>query len=62
MFAHTCTVCQCRQLVFPSQIEALDNTDHGIVVSFTCWCGAEQSVLTGRSATEQRDRTAVTAA
>ena len=26
------------------------NTDHGIIVAFTCWCGAEQTMLTGRKA------------
>jgi hypothetical protein len=62
MFVHTCSVCESRQLVFPSQIEALDNTDHGIIVSFTCWCGAEQSLLTGRYATEPRSGTEATAA
>jgi hypothetical protein len=62
MFAHDCTACQRRQLVFPSQITSLDNTDHGIVVRFTCWCGAEQVMLTGRKATEQRERAVVTAA
>ena len=55
MFAHDCTACHRRQLVFPSQITSLDNTDHGIVVRFTCWCGAEQVMLTGRKATEQRE-------
>ena len=62
MFAHTCSVCECRQLVFPSQIEAVHNTDHGIIVRFTCWCGAQQSMLTGRDATEQRDHRVETAA
>jgi hypothetical protein len=62
MFAHTCSVCDCRQLVFPSQIESLQNTNHGIIVSFICWCGAEQSLLTGRFATEQRGRNNTAAA
>ena len=62
MFAHTCSVCECRQLVFPSQIEAVHNTDHGIIVSFTCCCGSEKSMLTGRDATEQHNRTVVPAA
>jgi hypothetical protein len=48
MFAHTCTECERRQLIFPSQITSLENTDHGILVSFTCWCDAEQTVVTGR--------------
>jgi hypothetical protein len=50
MFDHHCTECGKRQLVFPSQITALANTDHGIVVAFTCWCGADQTMLTGRTA------------
>ena len=43
MFVHTCTACAKRQLIFPSQISSVTNTDHGILVSYTCWCGAEQS-------------------
>ncbi len=62
MFVHTCSACERRQLVFPSQIKALANTDHGIVVSFTCWCGADQSMLTGRKASEQRDLAVAAAA
>ena len=62
MFVHTCSACERRQLMSPSQITTLHNTSHGIVVRFTCWCGAEQVALTGRKATEQRDRTLVAAA
>jgi len=62
MFVHTCSACERRQLVFSNQITALHNTDHGIVMAFTCWCGAEQSLLTGRKAAEsQHDHTAVAA-
>jgi hypothetical protein len=50
MFDHNCTACAQRQLIFPSQVTGMTNTDHGIVVSFTCWCGADQTVLTGRKA------------
>ena len=50
MFDHLCTACDKRQLIFPSQVTSLVNTEHGIVVSFECWCGAEQSMLTGRTA------------
>ncbi len=50
MFDHHCTACDQRKLIFPSQITGLANTDHGIVVTFTCWCGAEQTMLTGRRA------------
>lgn len=52
MFAHDCSSCGKRQLIFVSQVTSLVNTDHGIEVSFTCWCGAEQSFLTGKAVTE----------
>jgi len=48
MFDHHCTACDKRQLIFPSQVTSLVNTDHGIVVAFTCWCGAAQTMTTGR--------------
>ncbi|GAB3200085.1 hypothetical protein GCM10027062_18540 [Nocardioides hungaricus] len=51
MFAHYCTACAKRQLNFSSQITGVVNTDHGILVAFTCWCGAEQTMLTGARAT-----------
>ena len=51
MFDHHCTACAKRQLIFPSQITAMDTTAAGIVVRFTCWCGAEQSMLTGKAST-----------
>jgi hypothetical protein len=50
VFDHHCTACDRRQLIFPSQVTGLDNTDHGIVVEFVCWCGSDQTLLTGRSA------------
>ena len=50
MFDHHCTACAQRQLIFPSQVSSLTNTDRGIVVAFTCWCGADQTMVTGRSA------------
>jgi hypothetical protein len=50
MFAHQCTSCAQRQLIFPSQVTSLVNTDHGIIVAFTCWCGADQTLLTGKRA------------
>ena len=54
MFDHVCTSCHRRQLIFPSQVTALDNTEHGIVVSYTCWCGASQTWLTGAAAESGR--------
>ncbi|MBB6627614.1 hypothetical protein H5V45_09800 [Nocardioides sp. KIGAM211] len=50
MFDHFCTACDKRQLIFPSQVTSLTNTDHGIIVELTCWCGAEQTLVTGRAA------------
>jgi hypothetical protein len=47
MFDRHCSACDQTQLIFPSQISAVTNTDHGILVSYTCWCGAEQTWLTG---------------
>ena len=44
MFDHHCTACGKRQLIFPSQITSMDNTEHGIVVAFRCWCGADQTM------------------
>lgn len=56
MFVHTCTSCDQRLLIFPSQITGLTNTDHGIDVTFTCWCGAEQTELTGKRAGDRAGR------
>ena len=48
MFDHTCTECERRLVIFPSQVTSLANTDPAIIVAFTCWCGAEQTMATGR--------------
>jgi len=53
MFDHHCTACDKRQLIFPSQVTSLVNSEHGIIVAFECWCGAEQTMLTGRTAGHQ---------
>lgn len=50
MFDIHCTACDKRQLIFPSQVTSMSNTDHGIVVTYTCWCGAEQTMTTGKAA------------
>jgi hypothetical protein len=50
MFDHHCTACDKRQLIFPSQITSMTNTDAGILVTFTCWCDAEQTMVTGLGA------------
>ena len=51
MFDSECTECGKRQLIFPSQISSITNTSYGISVVYACWCGAEQTWLTGRAAT-----------
>ena len=48
MFDHTCTECERRTLIFPSMVTSLVNTPDAIVVTFDCWCGAEQTMATGR--------------
>ena len=55
MFDNNCQVCAKRVLIFPSQITSLASTDHGIVVTFTCWCGTEQTLVTGKAARADRD-------
>lgn len=47
MFDAYCTQCGKHTLIFPSQILGIDNTDRGIEVAFVCWCGSEQTWVTG---------------
>ena len=54
MFAHTCTACSTRVVIFPSQITAVRNSADGIAVDFTCWCDAPQTQVTGKVATQRR--------
>jgi hypothetical protein len=49
MFDHKCTACAKRQLIFPSQVTGMDSTAVGILVRFTCWCGAAQTMVTGNA-------------
>jgi hypothetical protein len=55
MFDHNCTACGKRQLIFPGQVTSLVNTDEGIFVTFTCWCGAEQTWVTGNAPAARED-------
>ena len=57
MFDNNCQVCAKRVLIFPSQVTSLTNADDGIVVTFTCWCGTEQTLVTGKAARADRDNT-----
>jgi hypothetical protein len=43
VFTHVCSVCDRRQLIFPSQVSAVSAGDDAPVATFTCWCGATQS-------------------
>jgi hypothetical protein len=52
MFDNNCQVCASRVLIFQSQVSSMTNTDHGIEVTFTCWCGTEQTWVTGRASRE----------
>ena len=53
MFKLDCPSCEKTQLIFPSQVRSLVNTTHGIEAAVTCWCGADQVVLTGRRTAER---------
>jgi hypothetical protein len=54
MFDHFCTACRQRRLVFPSQVTSIGNDGRGVHVRFTCWCGAGQTLDTGRAANRPR--------
>ncbi len=43
MFVHECSTCHRRQLIFPSQFSGVRAVEGGVDVTFTCWCGAEES-------------------
>lgn len=47
MFDNVCTDCGKRLLIFPSQIVSMANTEAGILVTYVCWCDAEQTWLSG---------------
>ena len=54
MFTHHCKACDKTQLIFISQVTGLAEVDHGTAVSFTCWCGAEQTWVAAQHATDAR--------
>ncbi|MGA8845742.1 MAG: hypothetical protein WB471_03915 [Nocardioides sp.] len=45
MFTHSCSSCERRQLIFPSQISAVTPDARGIAYHFTCWCGESQTAV-----------------
>jgi hypothetical protein len=54
MFTRHCTACDKTQLIFFSQVTGLAATDHGTAVTFTCWCGSEQTWDANPSSTDAR--------
>jgi hypothetical protein len=50
MFTVHCDSCDTSRLLGPRRIIGMDNTDHGILVHFRCFCGAVATVVTGRAA------------
>jgi len=42
MFAHHCTACDTRHLIFPSQVVSLTDLGGAFATTYQCWCGAEQ--------------------
>jgi hypothetical protein len=54
MFTHHCKACDKTQLIFFSQVTGLAATDHGTAVTFTCWCGSEQTWDAAVRATDVR--------
>lgn len=47
MFVHECSACHRRQLIFPSQFTTSRVVAGGLSVTFTCWCGAEETSVMG---------------
>jgi hypothetical protein len=54
MFTHHCTACDKTQLIFLSQVTDFAGTDRGTAVTFTCWCGAEQTWVAAPRPTDAR--------
>ena len=40
-------------MIWPSFIDGIDNTDHGIVVRYQCLCGKTAEMLTGSRAAHE---------
>ena len=59
MFARRCSACARKQLVFADQVTEVVNTSVGILVRYTCWCGSEQSFVTGKAVEERLATVAV---
>ncbi len=60
-FTHHCTACERTQLIFPTQLTGVAETDQGVVLTFTCWCGATQTEPAERTRPAARRTDAVVA-
>ena len=58
MFAHHCTACDTRHLIFPSQVISLADASNGFAVTYECWCGAEQVYRTSVDSQQLADAAA----
>jgi hypothetical protein len=58
MFVSTCTSCEKRMLIFPSQITGMARIDGVVAATYTCWCGAEQLWHTGEAEDERAEEPA----
>jgi hypothetical protein len=47
MLLVTCEIVGREALVWPSDVIAISNSDHGILVRYRCVCGNEAEMLTG---------------
>ena len=50
MFDVHCAACDRRRLVFAGQVLGIENGEHGMTVTYRCWCGATGALRTGRGA------------
>ncbi|HEX9644570.1 MAG TPA: hypothetical protein VGC11_11325 [Acidimicrobiia bacterium] len=50
MFDVFCPTHGARVLIFPTSVDAVENTDQGILVHYHCTCGTKGVWRTGRAA------------
>jgi hypothetical protein len=58
MFAHHCTACDTRHLIFPSQVIGFADVADGFALAYECWCGATQVYLTASTSEQLADAAA----
>jgi hypothetical protein len=55
VFTVYCESCAAQTLIWPSQVDAIGNSDDGIVVRFHCSAGHRGVLVTGRTAEHERE-------